>query len=434
MRSVFRNGRVIDGRGEARSGWSLAAVGDRIEAVGPDASIDARPGDRVVSLAGRSLMPGMVQGHFHSHFGAFGEGVLAPALGLEAAPAYLSMLAAHNAKIALHCGYTGAIGSSNAHAIDVSLKEAILAGLVEGPRYLAGSHELVTTGEMSDYASNRNFFMELGNTGLTVTANGPQEWRLAARREAGRGCDVIKISASPGHGAQPARDILYLEEDELRACVDAAHKLGKKVRAHAPSRTAILECARAGVDIIDHADRIDEACIEAILEADCFVVPSMLWSARFLELAEGWDHAEKRLPIDEGFPETLEATLARIRGVREDFEHTCRMMPEAARAGVKMIVGDDYGTPIMPHGDYGAELVLYVERLGIAPLEVLGWATRNGAEAMGLGDRTGTLEVGKKADLLVVEGDPSVDIGCLADPKNLVAVVLDGRWVKNPVG
>lgn len=118
-------------------------------------------------------------------------------------------LATHHAKVALHCGHTGAIGSSEAYAIDVSLKEAILAGFVEGPRHLAGSHELVTTGEMSDYASNRNFFMELGNTGLMVTANGPQEWRLAARREAGRGCDVIEISASPSHGAQPARNIRY---------------------------------------------------------------------------------------------------------------------------------------------------------------------------------------------------------------------------------
>ncbi|MHA7836041.1 MAG: amidohydrolase family protein [bacterium] len=431
QRSVFRNGRVIDGRGGVESGWSVAVEGDRIQAVGPDASIEGRPGDHTISIEGRSLMPGMVQSHFHSHFGAFGEGVLAPALGLEAAPPYLSMLAAHNAKTALHCGYTGAIGSSNAHTIDVSLKEAILAGFVEGPRYLAGSHELVTTGEMSDYANNRNFFMELGNTGLTVTANGPDEWRAAARREAGRGCDVIKISASPGHGAQQARDILYLDRDELQACVSATHKLGKKVRAHAPSRTAILECARAGVDIIDHADRIDEECIEAILDAGSFVVPSMLWSTRFLEIAESWDHSEKPLPISEGFPESLETTLARVRSIREDFDYTCRMMPEAARAGVKMIVGDDYGTPIMPHGDYGAELEFYVKHLGLAPLEVLGWATRNGAEAMGLGEQTGTIEAGKKADLLIVEGDPSVDISCLSSPENLSAILLDGRWVRN---
>ena len=145
----------------------------------------------------------MVQCHFHSHFGAFGEGVTAPSLGLEAAPAYLSMLAAANAETALRSGFTSAIGSSNAHVIDVSLKEAILAGFVRGPRYLAGSRELVTTGEASDYANNRNFFMHLGETGLTYKVDGVDSWRLAARTEAGRGCDVIKVSAGPGHGSSP---------------------------------------------------------------------------------------------------------------------------------------------------------------------------------------------------------------------------------------
>jgi imidazolonepropionase-like amidohydrolase len=316
----------------------------------------------------------------------------------------------------------------------VSLKEAILAGLVEGPRYLAGSHELVTTGEMSDYDNNRAYYMHLGNTGITVKADGPDGWRYAARREAGRGCDVIKISASPGHGSQPARDVCYLDREELRACVDATHKLGKKVRAHTASKSSVLECALAGVDIIDHADRIDEECIEAILASGSFVVPSMLWSVRFLEFAENWDHAASPFPISEGFPEPLEATLARIRAVREDFEYTCRAMPEAARAGVKMIVGDDYGTPVMPHGDYGAELEFYVKHLGMSPLEVITWATKNGTEAMSLGEVTGTIEAGKKADLLVVEGDPSSDITVLSDPANLSAILLDGRWVEDRVG
>ena len=88
------------------------------------------------------------------------------------------------------------------------------------------------------------------------------------------------------------------------------------------------------------------------------------------------------LPIHEGFPESLQDTLARIRGVREDFEYTCRIIPEAARAGVKMVVGDGYGTPIMPHGDYGAELELYIKQLGIPALDVIRWATKNGAELM----------------------------------------------------
>jgi len=432
-RIALVNANLIDGEGPAQSGTTVVLEGDRIEWIGPDASFARRPDDTIYDLNGRSLMPGMVQCHFHSHFGAFGEGVTAPALGLEAAPAYLSMLAAHNAELAVQTGFLGAIGSSNAHAIDVSLKEAILAGFVKGPRYLAGSRELVTTGEASDYENNRNFFMQLGNTGLTYAANGADEWSLAARTEAGRGCDVIKISAGPGHGSAPARDVLYLTRAELNACVESAHKLGKKVRAHAPSRTAILECARAGVDIIDHADRIDDECIEAILDAGSTVVPSMLWSARFLEIAESWDHEASPLQISEGFPESPAAVRARIRAVREDYDYTCRAMPEAVRAGVKMVVGDDFGTPIMPHGDYIPEFELYVKELGIPPLEVLRWATRNGAQLMGRGDEAGTLDVGKVADLLIVDGDPLVDISCLGDRDNLNGIMMGGVWIKNEV-
>ncbi|MEZ4331215.1 MAG: amidohydrolase family protein [Myxococcota bacterium] len=430
-RLVFRNAQLFDGDAKVGPGTTVVVRGDTIESVGPDAAHSARPGDRVFDLAGRTLMPGMVQCHFHSHFGAFGDGVRAPALGLEAAPPYLSMLAAHNAELAVRCGFTGAIGSSNAHTIDVSLKEAIQAGFVKGPRYLAGSREVVTTGEYSDYANNRNWFMELGCTGLTFEANGVDGWRLAGRIESGRGCDVVKISASPGHGSMPVRDILCPTRDELRALVEAVHKNGKRVRAHAPSKTSILECARAGVDIIDHADRIDDECIEALLDHNCSVVPSMLWSERFLGIAEPWDHDKTPLPISEGFPETPAEARAKIRAVREDYEYTCRAMPEAARAGVRMVIGDDYGTPIMPHGDYIPEFELYVKKLGMAPIEVLRWATKNGAEAMGLGDRTGTIAAGKLADLIVVDGDPLIDVGCLADRSNLRVILLDGRVVQD---
>ena len=430
-RVVFQGANLIDGDNPAQPGMTVVIRGERIEAVSPDAAFEASPDDEVHDLGGLSLMPGMVQAHFHSHFGAFGDGVSAPALGLEAAPAYLSMLAASNAELAVECGFTGAIGSSNGHTIDVSLKEAILAGFVRGPRYLAGSREIVTTGESSDFENNRNFFMQLGQTGLTYPANGADGWCVATRTEAGRGSDVIKISAAPGHGAVPVRDILYPTIAELRACVEAAHKLGKMVRAHAPSRISILECARAGVDIIDHADRIDEECTEAILEAGSFVAPSMLWSERFLEFADAWDHDAGQLPVGEGFPLSPDAARARIRGIHDDFDYTCRAMPDAARAGVKMVIGDDFGTPIMPHGEYIPELELYVKRLGIPPLDVLRWATHNGAELMGLGDETGSIEAGKLADLVIVDGDPLVDLGCLADRENLKAILLGGSWIKN---
>jgi imidazolonepropionase-like amidohydrolase len=426
---VFSNARLFDGESAAHARASVVVEGERITRVsaGPPDALPA--GARVIDLAGRTLMPGMVQAHFHTHFGHFGAGISSPVLGLEAPAAFLAILAARNVQTALACGFTGIIGSSNTDFIDVAVKEAIALGTIPGPRMLACTREFMTTGEQAD-GNNRSWFMELGNKGLVRTLDGPEQWRFAAREELGRGCDVVKISAGPGHGSAPAVDFMYLTPAELDAVVETAHARGKLVRAHCPTRSAILACARAGVDIIDHADRMDAECIDAILERDCAVLPSMLWSVRFLELAENWDYAAGPFPIGGAPGERPEQARARLRAIREDFEHTCRAVPQAASAGVRMLVGDDFGTPIMPHGDYAAEMEFYVKQLGIPAQDVLRWATRNGAQVMGLGAECGSIEVGRLADLIVVDGDPLADITCLKNPANVRAVLKGGAFVK----
>ena len=117
--------------------------------------------------------------------------------------------------------------------------------------------------------------------------------------------------------------------------------------------------------------------------------------------------------------------------MKEDFERMCSILPEASQAGAKLVVGDDYGTVNLPHGDYGKELELYVKHAGLSPLEVLTWATRNGAELMGMGDALGTIEAGKLADILVVDGDPSADITVLQDLDKLLAIMKGGEFFKD---
>lgn len=429
-RIVFTGARLFDGEQEPRDAATVVVEGKRIVSVGNGVSDAARAGDRVIELAGKTLMPGMFSSHFHAGFGHFGAGISAPVLGLEAPAAFYGMLAAKNARTALGCGFTSVIGSSNGDGLDVCLKEAILQGVIEGPRVSACTREFMASGDQAD-GTNRAWFMDLGHEGLIRRLDGAEAYRQAAREELGRGADVVKLSASPGHGSSPVRDFCYLTPAELDAVVEVAHDRGKRVRAHCTSRTAILACAKAGVDIIDHADRVDAECIDAILAADATVVPSMLWSSRFLGMAESWDHAAQPFPISEGFPEELETTLERIRGVRVDFDYTCEMLPQMVAAGVRLVVGDDFGTPLMPHGDYISEFELYVKQLGVSALDVLRWATKNGAEAAGQADELGTIAEGKLADLLVVDGDPTADITCLRDPARMPIIMKNGELARN---
>ena len=424
-RLILTGARVVDGVDGVQETKDVVIEAGRIASVG--SGFESRSGDRVVELGGHSVLPGMIQGHFHSGFGHFGAGISAPMLGLEAPPTFYGMLATQNAKRALDSGFTAVIGSSNGDYLDVSLREAILLGIVEGPRVWAGSHELMVSGCQED-GENRAWFMGLSHQGLARKLDGPEEFRKAVRQEVGRGCDVIKVTLGPGHGASPVEDRCNLTSEELDAVVRTAHAQDRLVRAHAPSRSAILECARARVDIIDHADRIDSECIDAVASAGSAICPTLLWNQRFLDFAENWDfETGGPLPIGDGFPELPETTRRRVSRVREDFDYTCEILPEVQRAGIPLLVGDDFGTPLLPHGDYISEFEVYVKHVGISPLEVIRWATVNPAVLLGRGADLGRVAQGVLADLVVVAGDPSVDIGALRDVK---AVLQEGVVVR----
>ena len=427
-RLVFIHGRVFDGDEVLPSDTTVVVEGNRIAQVA-SGSVSAEQGDRVFDIAGKMLMPGMVQCHFHTGFGP-DAGNPSPYLGLNMPPAYLGMVAAKNAQIALDFGVTSIIGSSNGDLLDVSLKEAILLGLTKGPRVIPCTREMMASGDVAD-GDNRSWFMGIQNHGLIRRVDGVEEMRQAVREELGRGCEIVKLSMSNGHGSQPVPDWNYYTRDEIKVAVDEAHTRGALVRAHCPTRTGVILCARAGVDIIDHADLIDDEGIEAVLEADATITPSLLWSDRYLAFADSWDYAQGPFPIGNGFPEPQSKTLERLAQVRRDFEYTLSMLPKMMEAGVRLVLGDDYGFAMMPHGDYASEMDVYVKN-GVSALEVMRWATRNGALAMGArGADLGTIEAGKLADLIVVNGDPTTDVLVHRDPSHVELVVKDGAIEKD---
>ena len=425
-RTLFRNASVLDGLSPARPGTSVLIDGERIARVAPDAAIEAAPEDRVVELDGRTLMPGMVQGHFHSCFS--GWGAQAPQLGLERPAPLMTLIARANMETALAHGFTSVVCSSSAYYIDKNLQTAQELGLFTGPRILPGSHEMMVPGVEGD-AESENWYMGLTNHGMVKSVSGVDEIQRTVRREIQRGAEIVKLAASGGHALGHAYDQETPSTAEIEAFAQAAHGLGRKVRAHAASRRAVLACARARFDVIDHADRIDEAGIDEVLRAGSTLVPSMLFAARMMATLDELEARGETFSWNANLTRSAPEQQQRQREAREDFENISRMLPVANEAGIPIVVGDDYGVAFIPHGDYAAELELYVKEIGIPPLDVLRWATVNGARLMGFGDDLGTIAEGKLADLLVVDGDPVADIACLGDTKNLLAIVKGGELV-----
>jgi imidazolonepropionase-like amidohydrolase len=404
-RLVLTNANLVDGEHPAKAGAHVVVEGPRITAVGTG-EIQTRPGDRVVDLTGRTVMPGMVSCHFHSTYHELGA-TPAP-YGLEAPPAYQALRAARNLETALFCGFTGAVSAGAPCDVDPSMKRAIDDGLIPGPRFVPGSRELSTTGHGND---TNPWYWEMAAWGAARCCDGPDEFRKAVRDEAKRGAEMIKLFVTGGHGVLTPKDRLEMTRDELFTAVDTAHERGVRIRGHIVSKRAILMAVEAGIDVIDHGDELDDECIAAIVEAGTFVAPSVLFPKTFLE------HMGSGL----GFTDQI----------RADLDRTLEVLPQANAAGVKLVVGDDYGAVGFAHGRYAEELAVYVRDAGIPPLEVLRWATRNGAELLGRGDELGTVSEGKLADLLVVDGDPLEDITVLQDRDRIAAILRDGVLVKD---
>ena len=407
-RLVLRDAMVVVGDGTVRRRATVVVEGDRIASVEEGLPGGTRPGDRTVDLAGRTVMPGMVNCHFHATYHKLGS-VAAP-FGLEEPMAMQVVRAVRNLEKLVRAGFTGVVSAGAPFAIDASMKSAIDRHLIIGPRLVPCSRDISTTGHAGDRSFPNHW--EIGALGAIRRSDGPDEFRRSVRLEIKEGAEMIKIFVTGGHGTVGPREQTEVSRDELAAAIDAAHQRGARVRGHIANKEAMLMAIDLGIDIVDHGDGMDAECIGRLLETDTPVVPSMLFPARFLASMGG-------------------ASLGFTDAMRHDIDAMAAVLPEANAAGVRLVLGDDFGAINFPHGPYADELAYYVEEVGIPALDVLTWATRNGAEVLGRGDDLGTVEAGKLADLLVVDGDPVADINVLQDPDALLAVLIGGRPVSD---
>ncbi len=401
-KTILRNANVVDGR---RPGYraTVTIAGDRIESVaaGSDTGNIASGEVRVIDLNGRTVMPGMVLGHFHGTYKDLGQ-VPSP-FGLEAPAALQALRAASNFRLALDCGFTGVISAGSPNAVDAAMKSAIAEGTAAGPRIMACGRDVSTTGHLNH--TSFPSYWQIGATGGVLACDGPEGFRRAVRQEVMDGSDIIKVFATGGHGVPSPAERWDVTPEELDMAVRTAEQRGAKIRAHLANRDAILCAIELGVHIVDHGDGFDDACIDAAVKKGTFLAPSLLFPKVMMQVAAGSALAE---------------------GMRDGFEKMAAILARADAAGVKIILGDDYGAYGFPHGLYADELPLYVEVAGVDPLTVIRWATCNGAAAMGLEGVCGEIAPGFQADLLVIDGDPLADIGILRDRENLLAIYKAG--------
>jgi len=405
--TLIANGQLVDGNGgPAVADAAVVATDGRIAYAGPVAGAPELPPDAGrIDARGGTILPGLVEAHFHPTY--FNVAELAD-LDVKYPVEYVTLLAAANARLALECGYTAARSGGSLHNIDVWLKKAIEEDLYPGPRLAASGREICGAGGLMDWNPDH---LKLGMEGLILLINGPSEGRAAVRKLVKDGVEWIKTYPTGDAAAPDSADhhTLCMTFEEMAAVVEEAHNYRRKVTGHCRATQGIKNALRAGFDAVEHGTFMDAEALDLLLARDVPVVPALQF-----ELASVERGAEFGLPqaVIDGHQETLDGGAESARMI--------------LRAGGRLGMGGDYGFAWNPHGDYAKELTFFVRHVGFTPLETLTCATRTGAEILGRAHELGTLEAGKLADVLVVDGDVLADIALLEDRTHFVAVMQGG--------
>ena len=393
---AIRAGALIDGRGGTPVRNAVIVVrGERIEAVGADVRVPA--GARVIDLSRATVLPGFIDAHVHLAGRPVGEGDWLNSAVRESA-ADDALWGARNARLTLLAGFTTVRNVGASGFADVALRRAINAGRVPGPRIVAAAHAIGITGGHCD---NNGFVPGvLGHEPgpLDGIADGEDQVRQAVRLQVKYGADVIKICATGGVLSEgDAVGAQQFSEAEMRAAVETAQLLGRRVAAHAHATAGIIAAARAGVTSIEHGSFMTEEAARVMVEHGTWLVPTLMAGE-----AVGGPAAEQRLPA---------WTYAKGRQAWEAMQHG---FPIAVRAGVRIAFGTDAG--VFPHGTNAHEFELLVSVGGLTPMQAILAGTASAATLLGLEHDVGTVEPGKYADLVAVSGDPLQDIALLRSP------------------
>src|SRR5580704_2911377 len=404
-RILIRAGHIVDVHtGNEPADQTIVVSGDRITSIAPTSSTPKQTGDTEIDLCSLTVLPGLIDVHTHltddTNFDPYHE--------LSTSVAMSALIGARNAKVTLEAGFTTVRNVGAAGYADVDLRDAISAGLVEGPHMQVSGPPLgITGGHCDDDLLPFSYHQTAEGV-----ADGVEAVQHKVRETIKYGADLIKICATGGvlsRGDDPQAAQYTLEE--MKAIVADAHRLGRKVAAHAHGSQGILWATEAGVDSIEHGSYMNDEDIAAMKKNGTYLVPTLYLGDWFLENAE-----RNHVP---------EFYLAKAKAVmpiaRKNIAH-------AFASGVKVAFGTD--AAVYPHGLNAHEFAVMV-KLGLTPLQAIQAATVNAADLLGWSGKVGSLERGAWADIVAVDGDPLQDVSTLEHVK---FVMKGGEVVKNEYG
>lgn len=405
---VILNGTLIDGAGNPPTpNEAIVVQGNRIRSIGrlpEDVRLEDREHVNVIDASEQWILPGLIDGHCHLSFG-FPQMSGVPSSQGTTSAEFSTLRAARNAQTVLRSGVTSLSVPGGTWFIDVAVRDAIAAGLIEGPRIFCAGRFIVTYGSITDNEPSWVGTPEHVNGKL---ANSVDEMVTEVRRQCKHGVNYIKMADSTWG------DLQTIAPHELAAVTQEAHRRNARITIHARGSGSTRAAAEAGVDWILHADLATDDDLEAVAEAGVPIMPTMTFLARGVEV--GREYGRSQHAVD---------------AMKRHLDGAIHVLQRARQLGITLLCGTDSGnSPLMPYGELHAnEMEMLVQYGGYTPLEAISACTRDTAFAVGLEHEVGTLEAGKLADLILVTADPLANIRVLQGGTHLAAVVKDGKIV-----